>query len=921
MRVKIITVTQEEGEKFCPTWKRDMQVIETDMGRYIDQLSQDGGYDWQQETGKTVECHINKSKGHEWIRPCTNSCAEYFIKSVKTVPGNSIVHFWKNMMQKIETDKGIFIDDIPGKGHDWLNEIGKTVFATESKSQNCNFLWLKWVNSNKTTNTFIPQTIENKGKEKLPSNYDINENQELKKVYEYIKNDVPVIFLTGGAGTGKSTFIKYLKNNLKSEMNKNCVILAPTGIAAINVKGQTIHKFFNFPFDPFNDEKLKPSIRERKNPVIDYTDLIIIDEISMVRSCMLDHIDYALREWCNKEKPFGGKQILLIGDCFQLPPVKSEEKKDLSEKERNDMLKFFSQWDNPFFFAAKALSNIEMKAVQLKKIYRQQDDQPFIHILNRIRQKMDGYKSDIDFLNKKCYIKNRLGTTNVPNECLLLTTTNEKADEFNNKRINELLNHKGTKSQVFMAFMQGEKSDFDSHGFLTPEELRLCVGAKIMITKNINNENLVNGDMGKVVGFGENGNSNVDYVEIEVKKIKHRLTRETWQSFKYTWDEDLKTIKQEVTGTFTQIPLKLGWGITIHKSQGLTLDAIAIDAANAWDSGQVYVALSRAKNLDGIFLCEEIPDYSVKTDEYVEKKYKELFPETDNENEYKENEYQNIILNNSNYTVTETEEKSSVMIGGIKFDLYPKNEKKIGRHAEETISKLLLNDLIPNSEKTRLLEDKEYCYDVFGICYDFKPWILKLPLLCRKREGENKERYWATNYNGYYICSQWYKSCDSKLAKWLIDLSEGKLNKSFIPKDNSVFAETKAWADKQDKEHNKAVEEWKKQKQEMANKCKKHNDSPKKKPGASYSHIQSKHTSDVNTRKSNVLQTFNAERKPTTNEGDIQFLLENSSVVLADDKGMKNEKHPSAHEKIEIIVYKKDGEKITEWEWKRMPSN
>lgn len=147
------------------------------------------------------------------------------------------------------------------------------------------------------------------------------------------------------------------------------------------------------------------------------------------------------------------------------------------------------------------------------------------------------------------------------------------------------------------------------------------------------------------------------------------------------------------------------------------------------------------------------------------------------------------------------------------------------------------------------------------------------------------------------------------------------MNKSFIPKDNSVFAETKAWADKQDKEHNKAVEELKKQKQEMANKCKKHNDSPKKKPGASYSHIQSKHTSDVNTRKSNVLQTFNAERKPTTNEGDIQFLLENSSVVLADDKGMKNGKHPSAHEKIEIIVYKKDGEKITEWEWKRMPSN
>lgn len=700
----------------------------------------------------------------------------YIIKDVKIVPGNSIVHFWSKDMQKIETDKGVFIADIPDKGHDWSKEIGKTVTARISQSRACSKLWLNYVDAglfSKNESTIKPAIkIE---EEKLPYNYDINKNPELIKAYNYIKQNVPVIFLTGGAGTGKSTFIKFLKNNVKRELNKNCIVLAPTGVAAINVAGQTIHKFFNFPFDPFSNEKVIPSIR--KNPVVDYTDLIIIDEISMVRSSMLDHIDYALRLWCDKDKPFGGKQLLLIGDCFQLPPVKSEEDKNKTKEERADMEEFFKQWDNQFFFAAKALSNVDIKAIQLKKIYRQQNDELFIHILNRIRRKEYGYKNDIDFLNKNCFIENRIGKKDVPEECLLLTTTNANADGFNNEKI-ELLQRNGVKSVVYKAFIKFEdKDDYNPKSFLTPEELTLCIGAKVMVTKNINEQKLVNGDMGRVVGLGGDGSSEDDYVEIQISKKKYRLTRETWQSFKYKKEENTKSIKQEVTGTFKQIPLKLGWAVTIHKSQGLTLNEVALDVPSAWEPGQVYVALSRVKSLNGLFLCQKLTADSVITDSYVEGKYKELFPEVE-ENKFNEDEYKNIVFDNEKYLTSSTDSLSSVKIGGFEFKLYLDRTKgeKIGRFAEETISKLLINNLIPEEELNRLLSDIDYCYSTFGISYNFAKanYTAKFTLL-RKDRDENAERYWAKAYKGYYICSQWYPSCISKLAKWLIALSENKL--------------------------------------------------------------------------------------------------------------------------------------------------
>ncbi|MDY4159430.1 MAG: DEAD/DEAH box helicase [Candidatus Onthovivens sp.] len=606
--------------------------------------------------------------------------------------------------------------------------------------------------------------------DELPIDYDINENPEIKQTYDYIKQNSPVIFLTGGAGTGKSTFIKYLKINLKKELNKNCIVLAPTGVAAVNVGGQTIHSFFNFKTDVFENNEIKISM---KNSVLDYTDLIIIDEISMVSSWMIDHIDYALRLWFDKNKAFGGKQMLLIGDCFQLPPI--AENNEIKQK-------YFERWDSPFFFAGKVFETVEVEAVQLKKIYRQKDDEAFIHILNRIRKCEQGYEKDIEFLNENYFIENRLKTKNVPDECLLLTTKNNDAEKFNTMKMFNLQQN-GAYKKTYEGYVSGK---FNFEHFLTPQTLDLCVGAKVMITKNISNKTikLANGDMGKVVGFGS------DYVEVEVKNENYRLYRETWNSLRYTWDNQNKRIQQVTEGSFTQIPLKLGWAVTIHKSQGLTLDAVAIDAADVWDSGQIYVALSRARNLNGVLLRQKISPFSVKADRYIKKIYETLFPESENQNVYNAEEYKNIIVDNSIFTIDKKEELTSVLIGNKKFELYPSGNVKIQQHVQETMELLLTENLVPYEELQRLLTDNNYCYETFGINWNgFRYTLLK------KDRNSDTVRYWAKKYGGYYICSQWYQNCSSKFAQWLIKLSkmENKKNSKVVQKVHIIKKGSDEW--------------------------------------------------------------------------------------------------------------------------------
>lgn len=714
--------------------------------------------------------------------PKTDENEKFLIKNVEIVPGKNINENWKRDMQIVYTDNLDYIDNIPiFGGHDWEHDIGKNIEAKINRS--AGYFWISFCK-------YADEDLSTKTVEELPVDYDINENPELVKIYTLIKQNIPVMFLTGGAGTGKSTFIKYLKIHSKNDLNKNCIVLAPTGVASINVGGQTIHSFFGFKTDIFENKEID---KLHKNSVIDHTDLIIIDEISMVSSWMLDHIDCALRLWADSTKAFGGKQMLLIGDCFQLPPIA-----DNDDAKR----KYFERWNNSFFFAAKVFERVEMKAVQLKKIYRQKNDETFIHMLNRIRKCQNGYEKDIDFLNEKCFIETRLGTTNIPEECLLLTTKNNDAERFNTLRMNNL-QQKGSKSKIFEGIVTGK---FNFEHFLTPKHLALCIGAKIMITKNISSQNLANGNMGKVVDFGN------DYVEVEVKGKTHRLYREKWQSLRYSWDEQTKNIQQIEEGSFSQIPLKLGWAVTIHKSQGLTLDAVAIDAADAWDSGQVYVALSRARNLNGVILRQKIPILAVKANSYIKRIYGELFPESEKEDLYIDNEYESISLNNSSFTIDDSKEITSVKIGGINFELY--SHESIQNHVKRTMSILLAKNLIPENEMNRLLNDYNYCYAVFGI-----NWKGYRYTLLRKDRNENAVRYWASNYSGYYICSQWYPNLDSNFANWLIALSRGQLDSNSesteLLRNNPDYESGSEWGKKRNENFEKAVNSIVKQEENM----------------------------------------------------------------------------------------------------------
>ncbi len=760
------------GKNINPNWNQAMQVIITDGGSFIDNLPppQSNGYDWEKEIGNTVKVEVNYDKYfNQWLSPAVKTETKFlFIQSFEIVKGNAINPTWKKPMYRIETDQGFFIDRLETDGgFDWDNNIGRTIECKISIDKDISLPWIRPVREKMPIGL-----LKNNGEGTLPPDYNITSNAGLKQTYDYIRDNEPVIFLTGGAGTGKSTFIKFLKQNLKSDMNKECIVLAPTGIAAINAGGETIHKFFNFPFDPFTNEKVIPKIH--KNPIIDHVDLIIIDEISMVRSCMLDHIDFALRKWCKNEKPFGGKQLLLVGDCFQLPPIKEENSRK-TEKELESLKKFYSQWDNAFFFAAKSLNSIDLKCVQLEEIYRQKD-KAFAHMLNRIRVRNEGFEKDIAFLNRNCILQSRFKKNELPNECLLLVTTNNQAKTFNENKIT-LMELNGEPSETFKASYSGDWSETEAKDFLTPHTLKICKGAKVMVTKNIRDLNLVNGDIGRVIDCFCGIDENDQYVDVEIKKNKYRIKRETWQKVSYKWDEQNKIVTQIPTGEFRQIPLKLAWAVTIHKSQGLTLDAVAIDATNAWEPGQVYVALSRARTLNGLFLYREISPNSVKTDDYILEKYQQLFPKLSGENLYNAEEYKNISFDDSIFTFGKYLDRRKIEIGEIEVELYPSSGIKIQAHVKRTLQILLKNNLIPYEEMNKLLTDKNYCYNTLGIkAFENKFNKEQYVLLSKHKatfynEKHHQYKCWKDKIEGYYVCSQWYSDCEPLFARWLIKLA------------------------------------------------------------------------------------------------------------------------------------------------------
>lgn len=422
-------------------------------------------------------------------------------------------------------------------------------------------------------------------------------NPELELAFNFVEKTNRNIFLTGKAGTGKTTFLQ----NIKKQSRKRLVVVAPTGVAAINAKGVTIHSFFQMPFGPILPEhdprRIKNQFQRKFNRekinIIRSLDLLIIDEISMVRADLLDGIDQVLRKYKSRNQVFGGVQVLMIGDLQQLSPVVKPHEWDLLK----------NLYENAFFFSSRAFQQSNAIGIELKHIYRQADEK-FIGILNEIRN------NRLSEVSAKI-LNERHDPTFSPKEnegYITLTTHNNRANAINEQELQKL---KG-KTYVFKAKIEGK---FNEHAYPTHEKLELKKGAQVMFIKNDSSgEKLYyNGKIGKITAIGKKIITVLcpgDDHEIDVKE-------ETWENSTYIIDEETKEISTDLVGSFTQIPLRLAWSITIHKSQGLTFEKAIIDAEASFAHGQTYVALSRCKSLEGIVLKTPIKSRSIISDQQV----------------------------------------------------------------------------------------------------------------------------------------------------------------------------------------------------------------------------------------------------------------------------------------------------------------
>jgi ATP-dependent exoDNAse (exonuclease V) alpha subunit len=402
----------------------------------------------------------------------------------------------------------------------------------------------------------------------IPEDFELT--QEFSTAFDLMENTQKHLYITGNAGTGKSTLLHYFKKQSRKEV----VILAPTGIAAVNIGGATIHSFFRFPTHFITGDDIK-KIRGKAD-MFSALQTLIIDEASMVRADMMDAIDASLRLNRNQPyEPFGGVQLILIGDLFQLPPVIEQ---DLEEY-------FADNYMTPYFFSAKVFSEIRLQKIELQRVFRQRDPE-FIRLLNKVRNNRLEL-SDLKVINQRYQPSFNVRRDDL---AITLTTTNARASAINVQRLAELR----TEEYVFDAVIDG---DFDDKSHPTDKKLRLREGAQVMMVKNDPNKRWVNGSLGVVQELSH------DAIKISFGTAVHTIEPTSWEKSIYDYDRVHRSLESVVIGSFRQYPIKLAWAITIHKSQGKTFDNVIIDLGyGAFAHGQSYVALSRCTSYEGLHL-------------------------------------------------------------------------------------------------------------------------------------------------------------------------------------------------------------------------------------------------------------------------------------------------------------------------------
>jgi len=430
----------------------------------------------------------------------------------------------------------------------------------------------------------------------IPPDFDYN--REFKKAFSMMENSDKNIFITGKAGTGKSTLLEYFRIHT----DKRIVVLAPTGVSAIKIKGQTIHSFFRFPPRLIQKQHIK---RLRSKNLIKNIDAIVIDEASMLRADLLDAIDYSLRLNRASDMPFGGVQLIIFGDLFQLPPVVESEAKELMA----DIYK------SPYFFSAKVFKEIDLEYIELKKIYRQKDDD-FIELLNKIRVK-NALKGDLDFLNRRL----DYGIKNNSAGVVTLTTTNNQAKNINTKYLNEI-------ASIEYQYDAEISPKFKESSYPVEANLRLKKGAQVMLVRNDSLKRWVNGTIAEIVSLTQSD------IKVAIDENIYKVPKVSWEKIAYSYNSLDDKIEEEIVGSFKQYPIKLAWAITIHKSQGQTFNDVIIDMGfGAFTHGQTYVALSRCTTLEGIFLKRPITHNDIIFDDRVyqfqksfQNRKRDLFP-------------------------------------------------------------------------------------------------------------------------------------------------------------------------------------------------------------------------------------------------------------------------------------------------------